>query len=126
MSSVEDMSANDKKPTGSPFAKLAALREALPPGTAPATEQAATTATKAAPARAVVRMERKGRGGKEVTVVEKLGLTEGELAQWCRMLKAALGCGGHVEGENVVLQGDLRSRIEPVLRGRGVAKVTIG
>jgi len=25
-----------------------------------------------------------------------------------------------------VLQGDLRSRIEPVLRGRGVAKVTIG
>lgn len=71
-------------------------------------------------------MERKGRGGKEVTVVDKLGLRAAELEAWCKDLKHALGCGGAVEGEAIVLQGDLRSRIPAVLTARGVAKVTVG
>jgi translation initiation factor 1 len=71
-------------------------------------------------------MERKGRGGKEVTVVDKLGLCEAELALWCRDLKHALGCGGAVDGDLIVLQGDLRSRLPAVLTARGVGKVTVG
>ncbi len=78
------------------------------------------------PTRAVVRMERKGRGGKEATVIEKLGLAPKELEQWCRELKQSLGCGGVVEGDTIVLQGDLRSRMTPVLVQRGVGKVTLG
>lgn len=82
--------------------------------------------TKKGPAWAVVRMERKGRGGKEATVIEKLDLPAKQLEQWCRELKQALGCGGTVEGNTIVLQGDLRQRIAPVLEKRGVGKVTIG
>jgi len=71
-------------------------------------------------------MERKGRGGKEVTVVDKLGLRPPDLEDWCRELKQSLGCGGAVDGDVIVLQGDLRPRLPAVLTARGVAKVTIG
>ena len=104
----------------SPFAGLANLREGLPVG--PEQKQPEPKG----PARAVVRMERKGRGGKEATVIEKLGLTATELETWCRELKQALGCGGVVDGDAIVLQGDLRTRLPAVLTKRGVAKVTVG
>lgn len=70
-------------------------------------------------------MERKGRGGKEATIIEKLELSPAELERWCKELKAALGCGGSVDGDAIVLQGDLRARLEPVLSKRGVRKVTV-
>ncbi len=71
-------------------------------------------------------MERKGRGGKEVTVVDQLGLPAKALDVWLKALKNSLGCGGVVEGETLVLQGDQRERIKPLLEGRGVRKVIIG
>jgi translation initiation factor 1 len=71
-------------------------------------------------------MERKGRGGKEATVIEKLGLPSAQLETWCKELKQALGCGGSVDGESIVLQGDLRQRLPAVLTAKGVAKVTLG
>jgi translation initiation factor 1 len=103
------------------FGSLAALRDQLPAGK----QVAAPSVEPKGPARAVVRMERKGRGGKEATIVEKLGLPEAELEIWCKALKQALGCGGAVDGDVIVLQGDLRTRIEPILTARGVKKVTI-
>jgi translation initiation factor 1 len=109
-----------------PFAALEALRSALPPGPPAPAAKPPTPARPKPPARAVVRMERKGRGGKEVTVVDKLGLRPAELETWCRELKHALGCGGAVDGELIVLQGDLRSRVSAVLTEKGIAKVTIG
>ena len=110
-------------PFNNPFAALAAKRDALPPGKpAPAREPREAKG----PARAVVRMERTGRCGKEVTVVEQLGLPPAELAAWCKALKGALGCGGTVEGENLVLQGDQRERLPALLERRGVRKVTVG
>ena len=108
------------KTSDSPFASLEKLREGLPVG-----PEQKPLAPKG-PARAVVRMERKGRGGKEATVIEKLGLPAAELETWCRELKQALGCGGVVDGDAIVLQGDLRTRLPPVLTRRGVAKVTVG
>ena len=111
-----------------PFAALEALRSSLPVGPIEPQAPAAPAAppAKRAPARAVVRMERKGRGGKEVTVVDKLGVKPAELEAWCRELKQALGCGGAVDGELIVLQGDLRTRVPAVLTAKGVAKVTVG
>jgi translation initiation factor 1 len=88
-----------------PFEELAKLRDSLPPG-----PTRAPAATPRGPARAVVRLERKGRRGKEATVI----------------VKQALGCGGTVEGDTIVLQGDLRQRLAPVLEQRGVGRVTIG
>jgi translation initiation factor 1 len=86
---------------------------------------AAKPPVKPAPARAVVRMERAGRGGKTVTIVEKLQLRATELETWLGELKRALGCGGVVEGAALVLQGDTRERVGAWLEKRGVKKVTV-
>ena len=104
----------------SPFSSLERLRDQLPAGPSKVEPE------KKGPTRAVVRLERKQRGGKEVTVVEKLGLPADELASWCRELKQALGCGGSVDGDAIVLQGDLRSRLPTILTARGVGRVTVG
>ncbi|HVV82606.1 MAG TPA: translation initiation factor [Kofleriaceae bacterium] len=115
------------------FGALAALRdqvparqEAAPPAAAAAAAKAKATEAPKGPARAVVRLERKGRGGKEATIVEKLELAPAELERWCKELKSALGCGGAVDGPAIVLQGDLRKRLESLLVSRGVRKVTVG
>ena len=73
----------------------------------------------------MVRYERKSRGGKEATLVEKLGLKPAELDEWCRALKQALGCGGSVENDAIMLQGDQRKRLPDLLTKRGVGKVTV-
>lgn len=104
------------------FEGLAGLRDQLPPGKAPT---AAPAPVPKGPARAVVRYERKGRRGKEVTLVEKLALGATELETWCRDLKRALGCGGSVEGDAILLAGDQRTRLAPLLEARGVRKVTV-
>jgi len=78
------------------------------------------------PARAVVRYERSGRGGKEVTVIEQLGLKDAELQTWLKQLKAALGCGGSVEHDSIMLQGDHRKRLPAILTQRGVRKTIVG
>jgi translation initiation factor 1 len=70
-------------------------------------------------------MERAGRGGKIVTVVEKLDLPPRELESWLGDLKRALGCGGALEGGSLVLQGDTRERVGAWLGKRGVRKVTV-
>jgi translation initiation factor 1 len=78
------------------------------------------------PKRAVVRYERSGRGGKEVTVIEQLGLKEPELQVWLKQLKAALGCGGSIELDAIMLQGDHRKRLPAILTQRRVKKVIVG
>jgi len=127
------MGKKDKKPEPAapaapfhnPFAALSGQREVLPSKPLPATAPAKAQERKG-PARAVVRMERKGRGGKEVTVVEQLGLRPAELEVWLKALKGSLGCGGVVEEEALVLQGDHRDRLPPLLEARGVRRVTVG
>ena len=109
-----------------PFAALTTLREKLPAGPLPVAAAAQPAPEKRGPARAVVRMERKGRSGKEVTVVDQLGLASTALEQWLRALKSALGCGGTVEGETLVLQGDHRPRVKELLEERGVRRVVVG
>ena len=71
-------------------------------------------------------LERKGRGGKEATIVEKLALPAAELSSWSNDLKRALGCGGGVEDDALVLHGDQRARAKAWLEARGVRKVTLG
>jgi len=113
--------------SSNPFGALADLRDALPAGDGPEPVHAvdAAVARVAASTRAVIRYQRKGRGGKEVTLVEKLDLSPDEAADWCRDLKRALGCGGQVEGDTLVFAGDQRDRLRPLLERRGVAKIAV-
>lgn len=114
--------ASPPGPFHTPLAGLAARMGEVPAGPAPVT---AKPAGKPPPARAVVRMERAGRGGRTVTVVEKLEVRPAELETWLSDLKRALGCGGVVEGAALVLQGDTRERVGAWLAARGVKKVTV-
>lgn len=113
----------------SPFAVLATLPFAGDPSP-PAPPESESARPRRGPARAVVRLERKHRRGKEVTIVEKLGLSPADLETWCRDLKRTLGCGGTVErapdgAGAIVLQGDFRQRLEAPLTKLGVQKVTV-
>jgi translation initiation factor 1 len=118
-------------PFHNPFGVLRSLKKAPSDPAGPEPPQpASSTPAPARPAgairRAVVRMERSGRGGKEVTVVEQLNLSPAEREAWLKALKSQLGCGGVVEGESLVLQGDHRKRLPALLSARGVKKVTVG
>ena len=115
------MPDDEKKPFHNPFG---ALKDKL--GELPRGPEAKPAVAPKGPARAVVRLERKGRGGKEVTVVEQLGLGPRELDGWLSALKGALGCGGVNEEGSIVLQGDQRKRLPKILEARGVRRVTVG
>ena len=117
----------DKKPFHTPFDALRALRDQMPAAPEPEPPPTPPVPASSAPrvARAVVRLERAGRGGKEVTVIDHLGLRAPELESWLKALKSALGCGGVVEDDRLVLQGDQRDRLRGLLTARGVKKVTV-
>ena len=75
-------------------------------------------------AKLVLRRERKGRGGKTVTVID--GLPQRDLDELVRAMKKALGCGASVEGEALVLLGDLAERASDWLVARGARRVVVG
>jgi translation initiation factor 1 len=115
------------KPFHNPFGVLGALKDRLPARPVEPEPEPAVRATggKTYP-RAVVRLERSGRGGKEATVIEKIDLTPAERETWLKAIKSALGCGGKVEGDTLMLQGDQRTRLPGLLTARGVRKITMG
>ena len=106
-------------PFNNPFGGIAGMRDALPS----APTAAAKPKGPPPPAKAVIRLERKGRGGKEVTLVQQLELPRAELERWLKELKGQLGCGGTLEDRDLVLQGDQRDRARELLLKRGVKKV---
>ena len=68
---------------------------------------------------AKLRMEKKGRGGKMVTVVDGLPNKATFLKDLCQELKRVCGTGGAVLEGGIELQGDLRDRVRDLLRGKG-------
>ena len=64
---------------------------------------------------AKLRMEKKGRSGKAVTVVAGLPHNAAFLKELCQELKRACGTGGAVTDDTIELQGDLRDRIREFL-----------
>src|SRR5437867_12414542 len=79
-------------------------------------------ATESVPSRigAKLRMEKKGRGGKTVTVVYDLPRNEAFLKELCQELKRACGTGGSVVDDAIEVQGDLRDRVRDLLQRRGI------
>lgn len=68
---------------------------------------------------AKIRMEKGGRSGKTVTVVDGLPRNPPFLKTLSQELKRACGTGGSVLEDGVELQGDLRNRIREFLRKKG-------
>ncbi len=75
----------------------------------------------AGPIKPAVRIERKGRNGKTVTIVAKLPASDAFLKDLCAHLKRALGCGGSHEvsdGQGIIeLQGDRREQVVDLIHG---------
>ena len=74
----------------------------------------------------VLRRERKGRRGKTVTVLTGNSLPAGSLESLAKAMRKGLGCGSKVEGETIVLQGDIPDRASEWLRQRGARNVVCG
>jgi translation initiation factor 1 len=70
---------------------------------------------------AKLRLEKKGRGGKTVTVVAGLPQNAAFLKDLCQDLKRTCGTGGTVVDGGVELQGDLRDRVRESLLKKGFA-----
>jgi len=68
---------------------------------------------------AKLRMEKKGRGGKTMTVVDGLPRNAAFLKDLCAELKKVCGTGGAVADGLIELQGDLRERLRPHLTAKG-------
>ena len=66
-----------------------------------------------------LRMEKAGRGGKTVTVVDGLPSNGGFLKDLCSELKRVCGTGGSVHDGTIELQGDLRDRVRECLAKKG-------
>ena len=54
----------------------------------------------------IVRLDRKRRGGKSVTVIEGLRIPEKEREALLKQLKTGLGSGGTLRDESIEIQGD--------------------
>lgn len=70
---------------------------------------------------AKLRIEKGGRGGKTVTVVDGLPRNADYLAQLLSELKRACGAGGSAGESAIEIQGDQRERVRALLAARGVA-----
>ena len=66
-----------------------------------------------------LRMERAGRGGKTVTVVGGFVGREADLKALAQRLKQRLGCGGSAKDGEIVIQGDVRAKLLPLLQKEG-------
>jgi translation initiation factor 1 len=69
--------------------------------------------------------EKKGRGGKTVTLVNFQSV-EADTANWAKKLKSRLGVGGAIDSEGIVLQGDVRTKVETYLQEAGFKTKRIG
>ena len=69
-----------------------------------------------------VRMERKGRGGKIVTLVTGFVGSEADLETLGKLLKSRLGTGGSVKDGEIVIQGDVRDRLVALLLKEGYSR----
>lgn len=66
-----------------------------------------------------LRVEKKGRGGKTVTVVYDLPRNDAFLKELGARLKRECGTGGAVTEGGIELQGNMRDRVRTILQGLG-------
>lgn len=66
-----------------------------------------------------VNIERNGRGGKTVTIVKGFVGKDEDLKELSKMLKVKCGVGGSAKDGEIVIQGDVKTRVIELLRTDG-------
>ena len=67
----------------------------------------------------IVSIDRKGRGGKQVTLVTGFVGTADDLADLGRALKVKCGVGGSAKDGEITIHGDFRDRVTSLLKDMG-------
>ena len=114
--------------TNNAFEGLSGLGGTLPrspaPGSPSARQPEEVTGKPRFPNKLVVRMEKKGRRGKNVTRIS--GVPAKDLATLCKDMKKALGCGATIEDVDLILLGDLVERAVGWLENAGATRIVRG
>lgn len=102
--------------------RLAALRGSLGPDdehteeiSDPAPETSSDVQTQAVN----IVYERKGRGGKQATIIEGFTIPDNALQDLASELKRTLGTGGSARGGEILIQGDRRDDVRNFLKKKG-------
>lgn len=106
--------------SGKPFDALKSLMGTLPDGpeNTPAGKEKAPRPNAAQTV--TLYYERKGRGGKEATIIVCPDtMTDDETAELGAALKKAIGTGGSIRGNEILLQGDRREALRKRLAAMG-------
>lgn len=69
--------------------------------------------------RLIVRINRRQRAGKQVTLVEGFKGADDDLAALAKTLKVKCGVGGTAKDGEITIQGDLRDKVVALLQGMG-------
>ncbi|MDZ4710646.1 MAG: translation initiation factor [Saprospiraceae bacterium] len=72
-----------------------------------------------------ISLDRKHRAGKEVTLLEGFELTALELESMAKKLKTQCGIGGSIDQGLILLQGDQRKKLPPMLQKMGFKKIRV-
>ena len=69
-----------------------------------------------------VSMEKKGRGGKTVTLIKGFVGSDDDLKELGKLLKTKCGVGGLTKDGEVIIQGDFKQRIIDLLKTEGYSQ----
>ena len=70
--------------------------------------------------------EKKGRGGKGVTIIKGLQKNTNQIKQLSQEIKSKLGVGGSVKNNEIIIQGRLQEKIITILNAKGFKSKKVG